>query len=369
MKALIVAGEASGDLYGGKLTSVLRAKLPSLTLAGMGGNHMHEAGVQLLYDSHKVSVVGVFEVFYKLKQLRQAHSAIQRWIQEEKPDVAILIDFPDFNFRIARILKTQRIRTIYFISPQVWAWRRKRIDFLKKHVDLMICILPFEKQIYEAAKVPVSYVGHPLVEIVQEELAGQTPFIRGTRTLIGIMPGSRDIEMKRHLPILIQTLDTMRKLQEMDVVLIWPSSLSLAKYHIPSDVQIVQENRYSTMKACDLLLVASGTSTLESAIVGTPLLIVYRVSALSWQLGKLLVRVPYYGLVNWVAGRKCIPEFIQNDMEPSRLAPAAMELLRNDSRRRRMREDLSTIVESLGPPGAMQRVASEILRMLSAHAE
>lgn len=364
MKALVVAGEASGDLYGGKLAKILVEKIPDLSLSGMGGETMRQAGVHLLFDYRSVTVVGVFEVFRKLRQLRQAHSLIKNWISNEKPDFAILIDFPDFNFRIARLLKKAGIKVIYFISPQVWAWRKNRVRFLKDHVDLMITILPFEQSLYEKAGVEVKYIGHPLVEIVREEVAHEPPYSRGDRPLIGIMPGSRDVEMKRHLPLLIETVSRLRTTLSLDSLLIWPPSLVPEKFEIPSWLSIVRDHRYSAMKACDLLLVASGTSTLESAILEVPLMIVYRVSWISWQLGKILVKVPYYGLVNWVAQRKCIPEYIQNDMDPEKLAFDAGQLLQNVSRRIQMKKDLKEIVRSLGPEGAMERAAMEILRKL-----
>jgi lipid-A-disaccharide synthase len=365
MKALIVAGEASGDLYGGKLAKLLADKIPDLSLSGMGGETMRQAGVHLLFDYRSVTVVGVFEVFQKLRQLRQAHSLIKNWISKEKPEFAVLIDFPDFNFRIARLLKKASIKTIYFISPQVWAWRKNRVRFLKDHVDLMITILPFEQSLYEKAGVEVKYIGHPLVEIVREQVARELPYPRGTAPLIGIMPGSRDVEMERHLPLLIDAVSRLRSVHRVDSLLIWPPSLSPEKYEIPPWLSIVRENRYAAMKACDLLLVASGTSTLESAILEVPLLIVYRVSWLSWQLGKILVKVPYYGLVNWVAQRKCIPEYIQDDMNPAKLAADAAQLLQNESIRMQMKKDLKEIVHSLGPEGAMERAAIEILRQIS----
>lgn len=362
MKALIVAGEASGDLYGGKLAQILKEKIPDLKLSGMGGEVMRQAGVELLFDYRSVSVVGIFEVFQKLRHLRQAHSYIKNWISTERPDFAILIDFPDFNFRIASLLKKAGIKTIYFISPQVWAWRKNRVRFLKQHIDLMISILPFERSFYEEAGVEVKYVGHPLVEMVREQVFREPPYARSRIPLVGIMPGSRDVEMQRHLPLLLATVSKIKDSMEVEPLLLWPPSLPTGQFEIPPWISIVSQNRYSAMRACDLLLVASGTSTLESAILEVPLMIVYRVSWISWQLGKILVRVPYYGLVNWVAQRKCIPEYIQDEMDPARLASDAIRLLKDEADREQMKKDLRSIVDALGPAGAMERAANEILR-------
>jgi lipid-A-disaccharide synthase len=364
MKALIVAGEASGDLYGGALSSVLRQRIPSLQLAGMGGSRMADSGVQILYDSRSVSVVGVFEVFGKLVHLRQAFSRLCSSIETETPDFAILIDFPDFNFRLARILKKQHVPIFYFISPQIWAWRKRRIHFLRDHIKLMISILPFEKDLYEKAGVQVVYVGHPLVEMVQEELARQPSYPKSGKRLIGIMPGSRDVEVKRHLPVLTETIALIKKERDIENVLIWPPSLPASGFDVPSDISMIREDRYAAMQACDLLLVASGTSTLEAAILGTPLFIVYRVSALSWKLGKLLVQVPYYGLVNWIGGTKCIPEYMQSRMDPELLASDALRFLDDPAQQQKMKEQLKKIVDALGPPGAMERAADAIVAAL-----
>jgi lipid-A-disaccharide synthase len=365
MKALIVAGEASGDLYGGRLASALKLKFPNIELAGMGGGQMTASGVQLLQHYGDVTVVGVFEVASKLRKLRRAMVRIQDWITANRPDFAVLIDFPDFNFRLAAFLKKQGIRVFYFISPQIWAWRKNRIHFLKDNVDLMLCVLPFEKGLYENAGVPVEYVGHPLVEIVREQVAQQPVFARAETPLVGIMPGSRDVEMRRHLSVLVSTLEVLQRQVAINSLLIWPPSLDPSIYNIHSNVLIVKENRYAAMKACDLMIVASGTSTLECAILNVPMMIVYRVSGVSWQLGKVLVRVPYYGLVNWIAGEKKIPEYIQSRMNPELLAADAAALLKDRSRRERMKQDLVQIVDSLGTPGAIDRAVTAIAKKVS----
>ena len=364
MKALLVAGEASGDLYGGELISALRRRLPSLEVASMGGDQMALAGADLLYHYRDVAVVGVFEVFRKLVHLKRAYSRIRRWIFDNKPDFAVLIDFPDFNFRLVRYLRRQRIKTFYFISPQVWAWRKHRIHFLRDHIDLMICILPFESDLYTNAGVPVTYVGHPLVEFVREEVDQQPSFPRGSKPLVGLMPGSREIEVRRHLPILLDTIRLIRQTMDIDVVVIWPPWLTLTGNLSSAGCRVEQTHRYAAMKACDLLLVASGTSTLEAAILGVPLFIVYRVGPISWQLGKILVRVPYYGLVNWIAQDKRIPEYIQEAMNPKRLSVDAVKLLRDERLKLQMKEELGRIISKLGPPGAMERVADTIINRI-----
>ncbi len=363
----MVAGEASGDIYGAGLAGTLKSKVPDLQIAGMGGDQMSASGVRLLFHHRQVSVVGIFEVASKLRHLRQAYRNLLNWVEEQNPDFAVLIDFPDFNFRLARVLKQKRIKTFYFISPQIWAWRKNRIGYLKDHIDLMISILPFEKRIYESAGVPCVYTGHPLVEIVREELETQPSFPKPANPanpLIGIMPGSRDVEVRRHLPVLMQTLESLRRKMDFDTLLLWAPSLSPSDYAIPESVTVIRDNRYAAMKSCDFMLVASGTSTLEAAILGTPFLIVYRVGKLSWQLGKVLVRVPYYGLVNWIAQRKCVPEFIQNQMNPETLSAEAFRYLQDADARTTMKSDLAGIVDQLGPPGAMNRAAEAILAHL-----
>ena len=364
MKALIVAGEASGDIYGGGLASVLRARLPDLQLSGMGGDRMQQSGVELLYHYRGVSVVGVFEVVSKLQKLREAYRALTAWIDQNSPAFAVLIDFPDFNFRLARFLKKRRIKTFYFISPQIWAWRKGRIHFLKEYIDMMISILPFEKSIYDAEGIRSVYVGHPLVEIVQKELREQSAPPRSGKPLLGLMPGSRDVEIRRHLPILLETTRILKKQIELDALLIRAPSLHSDLYNVPSDIQVVTSDRYAAMQSCDFMLVASGTSTLEAAILNVPFFIVYKVGPLSWHLGKMLVRVPYYGLVNWIAQEQIVPEFIQDRMHPDLLAKETLIYLREQTARERMKTDLAGVVKRLGTPGAMERAADAMLSLL-----
>ncbi len=361
MKALIVAGEASGDIYGAGLASALRSRHPDVQLAGMGGGRMEHSGVELLSHYSSVAVVGVFEVFSKLSALRRAFNILTRWIDANSPDFVVLIDFPDFNFRVARFLKKKGIPIFYFISPQIWAWRKERIHFLKDHVTLMITILPFEKQMYDQAGVPSVYVGHPLVEIVHEELKNEKPFAPAAHPVLGLMAGSRETEVRRHLPVLLEAAKYLQQKIDVEPILIWAPSLNENDYQIPPNVKIVKENRYAAMRAADFLLITSGTSTLESAIVGSPFVIVYKVGSLSWQLGKILVQVPYYGLVNWIAQRKVVPEFIQHRMTPELLAAEAEKYLCDESLRITLKQELAKIVESLGPPGAMERAADAIL--------
>jgi lipid-A-disaccharide synthase len=364
MKALIVAGETSGDIYGAQLAVVLGERLPGLQISGMGGDRMQETGVELLYHHRSIAVVGVFEVVSKLTKLRQAFHTLAKWIDQNSPEFAILIDFPDFNFRLARLLKERGIKIFYFISPQIWAWRKERIHFLKKHIDLMITVLPFEKSIYDAEGIPATYVGHPLVEIVRSEMKTQTPYTRGEKPIIGLMPGSRDVEVRRHLPVLLETAGLLSAQMDLEILLIRAPSLHSDLYNVPSYVQVVSLDRYAAMKACDFMLVASGTSTLESAILNVPFLIVYRVGGISWNLGKLLVRVPYYGLVNWIAQKKIVPEFIQHNMRPDLLARETLSFLRDPVAREKLKTELSSVVESLGPPGAMNRAADAIVSLL-----
>jgi lipid-A-disaccharide synthase len=365
MKALIVAGEASGDIYGAGLASVLRNRIPDLQIAGMGGERMQQSGVELVAHYRSVAVVGVFEVLSKLTSLMKSFNLLTRWIEVNSPDFVVLIDFPDFNFRLARFLKKKGIRVFYFISPQIWAWRKERIHFLKDHVTLMITILPFEKMMYDQAGVPSVYIGHPLVEIVRNELLAQKPLKAGKSRILGLMAGSRDTEVKRHLPVLLNAAKRLQEKIPIEPVLIWAPSLNEKEYNIPSGVRIVKEDRYAAMQSADFLFVASGTSTLECAIVGSPFLIVYRVGALSWQLGKILVRVPFYGLVNWIAQEKIVPEFIQNRMTPELLAEEAAKYLGTEPLRNALKRNLAKVVELLGPPGAMERAADAIMKCLA----
>lgn len=364
---LIVAGEASGDLHGANLIHALKSLMPEVDILGIGGPRMRRAGLKSIYPTERLSVVGITEVIGHLRDIWLARKRIKTTFNTSPPSLFIPIDYPDFNLHIAKIAKENGIPVLYYISPQVWAWRRSRVKKIANLVDEMVVILPFEKGFYKKYNVKVNFVGHPLLDIIPEPKNVSQP----TRLLmpehsdggqvIGLMPGSRLSEVKRILPIMIETSKILRQ-KRPDLRFALPVAPTLdiqwlkKKFDL-SKIALLKENNYQAMRRCLFLLVASGTATLEAAILLKPFIIIYRLSVLSYFLGKRLVDIPYIGLVNWVAEKKIIPEFLQNEARPENVAEAAFSLLENSEKLRQIKESLKVVRKRLGTPGASQRVA------------
>ena len=372
---MIVAGESSGDLHGAHLGRELKTLSPNLELIGFGGAEMRAAGVEILEDPTRIAVIGLFEVLRHLFAFKRLfHRAVQI-LEERKPDLVVLIDYPGFNLALAREVKHRGIRLVYYISPQIWAWDPGRIRAIKNLVDRMLVLFPFEEALYKKAGVPVTFVGHPLVDQVQPnprriEALERLGLADGL-PVIGLLPGSREVEVRRLLPVLLAAGEKMREAL--------PSSarfLLIKAPHLPWEIyqphlrrsglnpKVAERWDYDGIHACDLVLVASGTATLECALLERPMVIVYKTSWPTYLLSRLLIRIPHIGLVNVVAGRKVVPELIQREANPRRIAAEALAL-RNDARRReKMKEDFAEIKRSLGSPGASRRAAEEILKEL-----
>jgi lipid-A-disaccharide synthase len=373
-RILIVAGEASGDLHGSRLVEALSRLMPQVTADGMGGPQMRKAGVRLLADAERTAVVGVTELWEKRRALRDALQRLRRHLRTVRPALLICVDFPDFNLLLARTAYRLGIPVCYFISPQVWAWRRGRIRTIRRVVKKMLVLFPFEETLYRKAGVDVTFVGHPLLDA----LAGVPPpeacraalGIPGHVPVLGLLPGSRQAEVRRHLPILLRAaslLATTRR--DLRVLLglaptLDPHTVEAAVAASGLQVTMLHGRSYEVMRAADLLLAVSGTVTLEAAILGTPMIIMYRLGTLSWLLGRLLIRVRFIGLPNLVANNGIVPELIQFDATPERLAAVAGEVLESPERQRRMRAALAEVRAGLGMPGAAERAAREVMALL-----
>ena len=372
---MLVAGEASGDLHGANLVKALRHLSPDLEILGIGGAKMKEAGVKVLFDINQMAIVGFAEVLSQFKRLRGVFLKTCQIISAQKLDALVLIDYPGFNLRLAAHLRKRKMELpiIYYISPQVWAWGGGRVKRIAKLVDRMLVVFPFEREIYRAKGLPVEFVGHPLLDIIgeeetkREEIAADLD-ISLSKPLVGLLPGSRRQEVMRLLPLMLKAAKLMKKEKDLQFILPRASTISSKEIHSlltpDSEVRVVTERTYRVMASADLLLVASGTATLEAACLGTPMLIVYKVSFLSWLVTKPLIKIPHLGLVNVVAGRKVVPEFLQFQAQPGRIAAAALSLLEDKNRRELMKEDLKAIRAKLGQPGASQRAARLVLEMM-----
>ncbi len=369
--AMIVAGEASGDLHGARLVRAMRQRDEHLFFCGIGGKSMAAEGVRILFDAHRLSVVGVTEVLTRLPDIVRGISIARYALKTLRPDLLILIDFPDFNLHLAAHARKLGIPVLYYIGPQVWAWRPGRVRILKKRVDHMAVILPFEAKFYHNQGIQATFVGHPLLD---SGLSSQAPpALRARQRAVGLLPGSRHTEIIRHLPLM---LDAARRLhRRISGIRFMVSRAPTAEsghieelvrpYASEIDVRIVAGGVENVLQNVRLAVAVSGTVTLEAALCRTPTIIIYRVSPLSYRLGKALIRVPYIGLANLIAGKSVAPELIQDAATAENIADLAAEKLADLTILEAESAALGRIQERLGGPGASDRTAQIALDMLA----
>jgi lipid-A-disaccharide synthase len=339
----------------------------------MGGPLLERAGAEIVVDHRHLSVVGLSEVAGHAKAIYGAWRTITSHLQCNPPNVVVLIDFPDFNFLLARAAKRLGIKVFYYISPQVWAWRSGRVRTIKRLVDEMAVILPFEIEFYDRYNMKVHFVGHPLLDVLvtpppleQVKARYQAP---GSGHLIGLLPGSRQSEIRSLLPIFLDTAQLLyTQLPDTSFIIpvapsLHPSAFENALLNRDLPVQMVTGDTHGVVRACDLILTVSGTATLEAAILETPMIIINRVSSLSYYLGRRLIRVSYIGLPNLIAGRRIVSEFVQNNAQPELIASEALNLLRHLELLEQQRQELGRIRSRLGEPGVADRVAQLVLQL------
>jgi lipid-A-disaccharide synthase len=372
---VVVAGEASGDLHGARLVRSLRALAPDLRILGMGGAAMREAGVELVADAGETAVVGITELWEKRRVLRAALERLRSRLRVERPDLLICIDFPDFNLLLAKSAKRLGVPVCYFISPQIWAWRRWRLHTIRRLVRRMLVLFPFEEALYREAGVDVRFVGHPLLDALADVPAASvcraSLGLPPSAEVLCLLPGSRGAELRRHLPILLGAAERIRTARPgVELLLALAPTLdesavraSVAASGLP--VRLVRSDTARAIRAADLVLAVSGTVTLETAILGTPMIITYRVGTLTYLLVRPLISVRFVGLPNLVAGRGVVPELLQQDATPERLAVEALSLLAAPERLQAMRAALVEVRSRLGERGAADRAAREILGLLA----
>jgi len=376
-KVLIIAGEASGDLHGSHLVKEMLSLDPSLQFYGVGGEKMKKAGVTLVADIAEMAVVGITEVFFKIKNVYRVYRRLKSSLSTDSPSLVILIDYPDFNLLFARAAKKIDVPIVYYISPQIWAWRKRRLQLIARLIKKMIVIFPFEKKFYEDAHIDVDFVGHPLLDSVRpcwsrEEAFQQFSLTPGVLT-IGILPGSRMSEINRHLPPMLKALPLIA--ENVDPVqFIIPVAPGVAMSDIMNfvdphreTIRVVENNIYDVMQTADLLLVASGTATVEATIMGTPMIVIYRVSLLTYFLGRLLIKVKHIGMVNIIAGKKVVPELIQRDLNPEKIASTVTGMVQDPSTLNKTRRELAAVREKIGNPGASARAARIINDILQSN--
>ena len=369
----IIAGEASGDQHGARLVKAMQEKNPNLSFIGIGGPELRQTGVRILVDAAELTVVGITEVFSKLPDIFKGMSTVKKALKAQQPNLLILIDFPDFNLRIAAAAKKLGIPVLYYVSPQIWAWRRSRVKRIKRLVDHMAVILPFEQQFYTENNVPATFVGHPLLDTPLPPVENALMTGDKGQTTIGLVPGSRENEITRHLPVMLDTADILKdRLKHVTFIISHARSVGrklletiVAGHRINLDVEIISDGIETVFERSDVLMAASGTVTLQAAIHGVPMVIIYKVSPISFMLGKALVRVPCIGLANLVAGRKLVPEYVQNDANAENIASALEEMLSEREQLTELKKQLVGLRDVLGGPGASARVAALAINMLN----
>lgn len=375
---LISAGEASGDMYAARLATALKQRM-DLSLFGMGGPQMRAAGVEIITDYSEVSVVGITEVLKRLPALLGAMRRLVDKAERRRPPLAILTDFPGFHLRLARKLLPRGVRNVYYICPQFWAWRPWRVNLVRRRFAQALCIFPFEEKFYGDAGVPVKFIGHPLVGNVKATLTREL-FCRKYGLELGvpiitILPGSRRGEIAHHVPVLVAGLAEIRQRHpgplQMVVAVAPGLDAPQLKAYFPAGTQVrfIEDDAYNALAAADLAIVSSGTATVETALLGKPMIVVYRLSPLTACLAKPLVRTKFFSMTNLIAGRAVVPELIQDDFTASRIAEEAEKLLAPTPEARKrveeMRQGLEEVRRLLGPPGAVERAADEIVRLLT----
>jgi lipid-A-disaccharide synthase len=378
MKVMMSCGEASGDLYAGALVTELRRRVPAADVFGFGGARMKAAGARLVGDFSGLSVTGLTEAVRVIPRSYTMLRRLVRAARELEPDVFVAIDFPDFNFRLLAAMRELGIPIVYYVSPQLWAWRPRRMETMKRFVDKVLVIFPFEAALYEAANVPVEFVGHPLVDLSQ---AGQprSAFLRDRGLVpdaptVALLPGSRSNELNRIVPTMVAAMPLIRALvpdvqflvacaPNLPDILFAPFLTGLPRGKTPrtSPPVLAHDRTDDVLAACDVVITASGTATVQAALHERPMVVVYKLSPLTYRLGKPFVNVDTYAMPNLVAGRQVVPELIQSDFTPKRVADETVLFLSDRERHARTREALRRVREKLGTPGASGRAADAIL--------
>jgi lipid-A-disaccharide synthase len=365
-KVFIVAGEESGDLHASKLVQHIKKYNQHIEFYGHGGDRMEKEGVQIIEHINKLAIVGFIEVIKHLPFMMSVMGKTINWIKENKPERIILVDYPGFNLRLAKESKRLGIPVTYFILPQVWAWKEKRVSILRDNVDQCLSIIPFEQEWFEKRNVKTSFIGHPFIELKYPNSSldfYKKHDLDPNDKILSIFPGSRQQEVKQHLSILIKTIEKiMLDIPNLNVILGKAPGVTID--NIPNFIKIERENPQLALQYGNAALVASGTATLESAVLDIPIVTFYRFSSLTWLLAKNMSNVKYACIVNLIANKMIVPEFIQNNMTVNNLATAIIPLLNNTSSRKNMLLGYDQVRRTLGIPGVYDRGAQEIIKRL-----
>ncbi len=374
-RVMIIAGEASGDLHAAKLVKAVKAQQQESHFYGIGGPDMKAAGVDILVDSSELAVVGIVEIWKHRKVIFGALHKMQDELRREPPDLLILVDYPEFNLRLAKTAKQAGIKVLYYISPQVWAWRQYRVKKIRARVDMMAVVFPFEEAFYLQHHVPVTFVGHPLVDevkasadksILQKEFGLNT-----AKPVIGLFPGSRRSEINRLLPVILESARKLKQ-QHHDMQFLLPLAPTLETADIQDKlaeyadlkINVIKDRAYDVMQACDVIITVSGTVTLEIALIGTPMVIINKVAFLTYAIVHRMLKISHIGLCNIVAEKRVAPELIQYDATPEKIVPTVNRLLEDKEYYAQVRQGLLKTEALLGARGGIDNIASLVIKML-----
>ena len=374
----IIAGEPSADMHGAHLVKELKSRSSNLKIYGIGSTNMRQQGVSVFVDLAQYAVIGFLEVLRHYPIYKNAFNLTLKKIKELSPEAIILIDYPGFNLRLAKRIRKDfpHLKIIYYISPQIWAWGGRRILLIKKIVDHMIVLFEFEKKLYQKNNIPVTFTGHPLLDSMQnikpDETLRKQLNLKNNDIIIGILPGSREVEVKRLLPVMLESAKIIHeKLPNIKFVLIKGEHIKQSfidktlNFFPGLPIYVAKNNRYNHLKLCSFAWVCSGTATLETAILEVPMLIVYKTSFITWLISKMLIELPYIGLINVIAGKKIVEELIQFKATPQNISRYSVEILKDKNRRIKICNDIITAKQKLGNPGANSKAAHAISSLLS----
>jgi lipid-A-disaccharide synthase len=371
---MLVVGEASGDMHGANLVKALLKRDPNLTFFGVAGDQLQRTPFEAVFTVAKLTGMGLLELAGNVKNIFAAYRLLRHALRTRRPSLLILIDFPEFNLRLARLAKKIGVPVLYYVSPQIWAWRRGRIRHIVQAVDRMAVVFPFEVKLYERHQVPVEFVGHPLLDLVhvtqERDDALRDIGLHGGKPVIALLPGSRPKEIAYHLPVMVDAAAQLKRLLQAQFLCVRANTVERTELQKELDrtgfvIPIVDEGRYDAVNAADLVWAASGTATLETALLEKPMIVVYRVSWVTYWLARLLVNVKYIGIANIIAGKAIVPELVQSQLSAERLVRESQAILNDHDARQRMIANLSKLRGQLGSPGAANRVAELAASMIA----
>ena len=363
---MLVVGEASGDMHGASLVNALLKRDPNLTFFGVAGDQLQQTSFETLFTVSELTGMGLLELAGNIKNIVAAYRLLRRTLRTRRPNLLILIDFPELNLRLAKLAKRLGVPVLYYVSPQVWAWRRGRIRQIAQVVDQMAVVFPFEVELYKGHQMPVEFVGHPLLDVVRVSQEPDSTLreigLKKEKPVIALLPGSRRKEIAYHLPVMVTAATELKRLEQAQFFCVRASTLDRAELQKELDragfvIPIVEAGRYNAVNAADLVWAASGTATLETALLEKPMIVVYRVSWITYWLARLLVKIEYIGIANIIAGKAIVPELVQSALSPERLVHESQAILNDHDARRTMIANLRKLREQLGSPGAANRVA------------